>query len=275
MKIFINNQFQEADNYLLESLMPGMMDSPGVFETLKVYNKRIFTYNEHLDRMSRGLKIYGYSGKVKRKELLKIIYDLLSINNFDNARVRVSILIKGNRLYKNIVCVPIEERTRPTWDRGFNVKVFKEPKNRTRLSNVKSLEYKIFLNAYLEAVKEGYDEVIFLNSKNTIVEGSRTNIFCFQKGCLYTPPIASGCLNGITRQKILEIAKDLGINIKVGNISLKDLKASEEVFLTNSIIEIIPVTAIDDIILSDEKKCEKTLLFLSQYRKLVKNSLNC
>ena len=110
-----------------------------------------------------------------------------------------------------------------------------------RLANVKSLDYELFAKAYAQARAQGFDEVLLLNRRGYIFEASRANIFWIKDNVLYTPPLSSGCLNGITRQQVIKQAKILRISIKEKNLTPKILKEADAAFLTNSLIGIKPI----------------------------------
>jgi branched-chain amino acid aminotransferase len=110
-----------------------------------------------------------------------------------------------------------------------------------RWSNVKSLDYGVFAGAYAQAQKQGFDEALLLNRKGYIFEASRANIFWIKDKILYTPPLSSGCLKGITRQQVLKQARDLKISVKEENLTPEILKNSDFAFITNSLIGIKPI----------------------------------
>lgn len=99
----------------------------------------------------------------------------------------------------------------------------------------KSFNYWINNLAYQQGVKQGCDETVFLNEKEEICEGSRTNIFWVNEGAIYTPDVSCGLLSGIGREIVLELAGELGIKVNMGCFHISELKKSREVFLTNSV----------------------------------------
>jgi branched-chain amino acid aminotransferase len=110
-----------------------------------------------------------------------------------------------------------------------------------RLADVKSLDYGLFAEAFAQARAQGYDEALLLNRSGFIFEASRANIFWIKDKVLYTPPLSSGCLNGITRRQVLKGAKSLKIPVKEGSLTPEILKGADTAFLTNSLIGIKPI----------------------------------
>ena len=116
-----------------------------------------------------------------------------------------------------------------------------------------------------KARNKGYGEVVFLNQKGNVAEGSVTNIFCVYRDKVVTPPVSDGLLPGITRAFVLELAAHLGIFVEESSVSQGELFQADEVFLTNSLLEIMPVAQIDGTLI----KCPGriTSILLEEYRK--------
>jgi branched-chain amino acid aminotransferase len=103
--------------------------------------------------------------------------------------------------------------------------------------------------AKVEALKGGYDEAIMLNHAGYVTDGSGENVFVVKDGVLYTPPISAGCLDGITRDSIITIAKDQGYEVVERNLSRFDLYAADEAFFTGTAAEVVPIREVDDRVL--------------------------
>jgi len=110
-----------------------------------------------------------------------------------------------------------------------------------RMAQVKSLDYELFAKCYSQAQSKGFDEALLVNRRGDIFEASRSNIFWVKDEILYTPPLSSGCLNGITRQQVMKKAKKLKITLKESNLTPAILKNADAAFLTNSLIGIKPI----------------------------------
>ena len=139
----------------------------------------------------------------------------------------------------------------------------------SRPSFLKSIDYKFFHKAFEQAKRRNADEAVILNRKCEVVEGSRSNIFLVKEGKVMTPPLPSGCLNGITRQKVLSLIKRSGLVCQSKNIRITDLKEADEIFLTNSLIGIKPVASF----MGKKKKRRTALRLMGQYHRLLKSNL--
>ncbi|MDP8212859.1 MAG: aminotransferase class IV [Candidatus Zapsychrus exili] len=241
MKVFLAGKIKDINKKEIESLSPGVLKARGVFETLKVYDGKIFFLNEHLERMRRGLIALKLRNILSGATINKKVIELLKINKLKNARARISIWKEGTKQRACIIVMPLNRSKR----NGFNANLSKTKKNRSSISHLKTFSYRNCLDAFLDAQSKGFDEAILLNNKGFIAEASRSNIFFIKRGKLFTPSIDCGCLNGITRGVVMKIAKDIGINVEIGRFQLKNLLSSEEAFLTNSLIGVMPLFAVN------------------------------
>jgi branched-chain amino acid aminotransferase len=105
--------------------------------------------------------------------------------------------------------------------------------------------------AKIEALKAGYDEAILLSPQGYVSECTGENIFVVRRGTIFTPPVASGALEGITQSSVATIARDLGFDVQVANIARSDLYTAQEAFLSGTAAEIVPVRSVDDRELGD------------------------
>jgi branched-subunit amino acid aminotransferase/4-amino-4-deoxychorismate lyase len=116
---------------------------------------------------------------------------------------------------------------------------------RSELANIKALLYQPFYSAYQKAVKNDFDEAMLLNKKGELAEGSRSNIFFVKDGVLLTPGVQSGCLEGVTRRCVIDLAKKKGVAVKLGRFKPDELLSADEAFLTNSLWGIMPLARLD------------------------------
>ncbi|WP_066677592.1 aminotransferase class IV [Clostridium septicum] len=217
----------------------GIFFGRGVFETILIKEKPIFL-KEHICRLNRGIELLELGDKIKEDFLDKEIEKLHLRNKV------LKVLVSP----KNII---LTERDIPyskeDYKNGFKLKISKVIRNSTSpLVYIKSISYMDNLLENKKAKKEGYNEVIFLNEKGYLTEGSTSNIFLVKDNKLYTPKIESGLLNGIIREYILK-----NTNCEEVKLTLNDLINSDEVFITNSLLGIMKVISIEDEIFREHK----------------------
>ena len=268
--IFLDGQMIKANCSFIESLSPGRIRAEGVFETMRVYQGKLFAFESHLRRMKKGAKIFQITVPYSLKKIQGIIDQLLKMNHLKEARVRLAIFRDGRLVRISIVCQPLLSFSTRTYKEGFRAIILKMKHPRTKYSHVKSMDYRFFREALLAAERQGCQEALLLNDRNELLEGSRTNVFFVKNHVLYTPVVYCGCLNGITRQIVLKCAKKLGLSCKVVRTSFQQLREADEAFLTNSLIELMPLTVIEGLKIGRGTIGLVTSKILRAYREYIK-----
>lgn len=243
---WLDGEWVEAEPSLLQSLTPGVLMAKGVFETMRVTNGKVALLEAHLKRMSRGLKVLemGTTPFFAHHTIFeKRALSLLKVNRLKNARVRLMVWQKGAGVHYAIIAEALQPASARQYAKGFKAMLTNGHRRQTPVP-IKSLDYKIFRESLQKAHAAGFDEAIFLNHKGELVEGSRTNIFLVKDNCILTPPIASGCLPGVTRQVVLDRARRLKIRCLAKTLNAQDLFEADEAFVTNVLLRIMPLTHI-------------------------------
>lgn len=216
----------------------------GVFDSLCGYDGVPFDFKKHYQRLCLGAKRIGLSIP-SADDIRKALVGCIERNGLQigKSRLRVTVwdsegeskvLISAVRVKEYAVtskCVLSEYRVN----------------EKSPLAGVKSTSYAMNLIALREAISVGADEAIFFNSEGWLCEGATSNIFLIKDGTLITPALSSGCLPGVTRDTVLEIAVSLGFRVEERLLTREDLFAANEAFLTSSLREIQPIEMIDGI----------------------------
>ena len=222
-----------SDNILLDE---GVFFSKGVFETILWDEKPIF-FKEHIERLKIGIKELGLID-LEEEELVEFL-DKQDLRN--NA---VKITVTPLNIIITTRKVPYKEED---YIRGFSLTFSEVRRNSTsKLCYIKSTGYIENILEKNKAKERGFDDVIFLNENGLVTETSCANIFLIKNDKLVTSRIDDGLLNGIIREWI---TKEFDVEIK--RITLEDLKGADEVFVTNSLVGIMPIISIDNY------KCKK------------------
>lgn len=223
----------------------------GAFETIKISNGgKAILLKQHIERLKNTLNIL----KIEKDISLDKIYDFISSNKLDNVAFKV--LVTSKNVIFSTRSIPYNKEC---YKRGFNVYFSEYRRNsKSLLTYHKTLNYGENILEKRNAFTLGFDEPLFLNERDEITEGATTNIFFIKENEIYTPKICSGLLNGILRQWVVD-------NFKVheGVYTLEDLKVSDEIFLTNSLMGIMKVNKIEGYDLN--LKYEKTYEILKTY----------
>lgn len=224
----------------------GVLYGYGLFETLKIVKGNPINLYEHFNRMKNSSMELNIEMNLDFEDFKKIVTDEISKVFEDIFVLRVNLLKNKEKSE-----ISFNKRdyiyTGDLYEKGFDLIFSTTLRNETS----KILYHKTF--NYLENLLElekakaiGYDETIFLNTKGYISECSTCNIFIIKKEKIYTPKIENGILNGIIRGQIIDKVKKIGIEVCQENISKDFLLKGEEVFLTNSLIGVMPVRKIEN-----------------------------
>lgn len=242
--IFLDGRMVRADPALVDSLAPGVVQGEGVFETMRAREGKIGDLKEHLDRLWKGLKFLNIRPPYPTERLEYYLYRTLKVNGFRQARVRLAVWREKRHVRTAVVCRPFRGHSGDKYRRGFHAVVSDIRRKKTRSSHIKSMDYACFRRAFAQAKNKGFDEAILLNGRQEIVEGSRTNIFFVHQGVLCTPAIHCGALNGITRQQVIRRARREKIPVRMVAAGIRELFRADEAFVTNSLIGVMPLTAV-------------------------------
>mgnify|MGYP003719682697 FL=1 len=234
----------------------GFLYGDGVFETLRIYNGKPFLFDRHIGRLSHGLGSLFIGDKYSFSEYLEHTRELIEKNHVTEGVLRIQATRgPGKRGYSTTgnydptVLISLHEAPNIDPNNVLPVKLatstqilsdhdpFSTLKTTNKLANIVALR---------EAEKVGMDDALLTNQTGNITEASGSNVFWTKDNTLFTPPVSSGCLSGITRGMILELAIALKLPTSQQDITPTELGNAESVFLTNSVREIQPVIQIDD-----------------------------
>jgi branched-chain amino acid aminotransferase len=256
----------------------GFLYGYGLFETMRAYNGEVFRLEDHLRRLSASAKILGLA--VKTGELKSAVAGTIRANRLASARVRLAISAGEGEMNADpgtcqspTVLILAQKYTpypQSVYERGLRAVVSSIRRNTgSTLARLKSASYLESILARQEARRAGAEEAICLNDKGLLAEASMSNIFIVSEGLLRTPGRDSGLLAGITRGIVLELASKLGIPTREEDIRPEELFEAEEAFLTNSLIEVMPLTEVDRRKIGSGKRGAVTGGLLKAYRKLL------
>lgn len=217
----------------------GYFFARGVFETILVKEKPIFL-EEHINRLNNGINVLQIGESVEIEDINKIIKDF----NIKNCALKIVVTEKNIVLETRDILYKSGD-----YLRGFSLKVADVIKNSTsKLTYIKSINYLENLLEREEALKEGYNEVIFLNEKGYVCEGSLSNIFIVKDGIIFTPKVNSGLLPGVVREYVIK-----NHHVIEKEIILDEVMNADEIFITNSLLGIMGVSKFENRILTENK----------------------
>ncbi|MBU1862660.1 MAG: branched-chain-amino-acid transaminase [Candidatus Omnitrophica bacterium] len=258
LKIYIDGTWYSKEDAKISVFDHGFLYGDGVFEGIRSYDRLVFRFKEHLDRLYESAHTIMLDIPLTKKEMTAAVLTTLKMNKLKDAYVRLivsrgrgdlgldpkkcqkaSIVIIADKiaLYpKELYRTGLELITVPTMR---NIPNALSPA-------IKSLNYLNNIMAKIEAGMGGYDEAIMLNHNGIVAECTGDNIFIIKNKSLHTPPSYVGALKGITRDAIIELAKKHTIACQESILTRHDLYNADEVFLTGTAAEVIPVIKIDE-----------------------------
>ncbi|TDT72300.1 branched-chain amino acid aminotransferase [Hypnocyclicus thermotrophus] len=288
-KIWMNGNLIDHDDAKVHVLAHALHYGTSFFEGIRAYETKkgtaIFRLDEHIDRLFNSCKIYRTDVPYSKEEVKQAIIDTIKANNLKAGYIRPLIYRGYNVLGVNPVKCPVEVMI-AVWPWGAylgeealrnGIKAQISSWRRLAPNTMPTMakaggNYLSSQLIKMEALENGYDEGIALDYSGNVSEGSGENLFAILDDVIYTPPIGSSALVGITRDTIIKIAKNLGYEIKEQVIPREFLYIADEVFLTGTAAEVTPVDTIDNIKIGKGKKTI-THKIQDEYFKLVKGEL--
>ena len=289
-KIWLDGKFvpwHEANVHVLtHTLHYGL----GVFEGVRCYQIKkkksaIFRLHEHVDRLFNSAIVLGIDIPFSQKEIFTAIQLVVRKNKLKECYIRPIVFLGHNQmgLNPNGVDVRVAIAAWP-WgtylgdegiSRGIRVRISSFTRHHVNITMTRAKACGHYVNSILaktEAVRDGYDEAILLDSQGYVSEGSGENIFLLSKGRLKTPALSCSNLEGITRDSVFDIAKHLKIEVEEGRVTRDELYIADEVFLTGTAAEITPVREIDNRTIGNGKRGKTTTRIQKMFFEIVHGS---
>jgi branched-chain amino acid aminotransferase len=247
-----NGAIREADEALISPGQVGFLNGWGVFSTIRIADGVLFAFERHYSRMRQDAERLRVPFAISSMELQRSLLKLADANNATDATLRVAIVRNRGGIWE---CAGIERDadliafTADVTNWGSGVKLGYMPNARfaaSPFSGTKITSWAQNLTWYEEAHERGFDEYILLNERGEVSECTSANIFVVEGNHVWTPPLASsGCLPGVTRALLLEEIQAKGLAISERELTPSDLESSDQVFITSTTRDLIPVLEIE------------------------------
>jgi len=298
--IWLNGTFIDEADAAVSLRDAGLLHAAGVFTTMRAYGGTTFRLDAHLARLRQSCEALFVPLVFKDAELTAAVDELLRQNALAEARLRLTVTrgtasqdpLHGLRLEPNVflTAAALEPYPAQYYETGMTVVLLDEQKLNPYdfQAGHKTLNYFSRLASLRAANLRGAGEALWFNVHNYLESGSVSNVFIVKAGELITPPTAeelrdpvvaaavpypkSTVLPGVTRRTVIELAKELGLNVALKAVNVNDVLAADEVFLTNSIMQVMPVCRIERKAVGDEKPGEITRRITAAYGRAVAQS---
>lgn len=279
-KIWLNGELVEWEDAKVHILTHSMHYASSVFEGLRVYNGKIFKLKEHIERLLRSAQALKLHSKHDYDDIFQACIEVVEKNEIKDGYVRpliwrgaetVKIGAVNNSINSMVAAWEVAKPAKIN-ELSLCVAKWRKPNSKTFPVDIKSSgNYTTLVVSQLEALENGYDDAIMLDENDYIAECTTSNIF-FVKDKEIVTPKTTNCLNGITRQTVIEIARQNGYKVAEADITLNDIPNFEGCFITGTASEIKPVTVIhfknQDYTLPNTEVSE---FLLNKYREMAEN----
>jgi branched-chain amino acid aminotransferase, group I len=281
MKIYMNDKLVDRADATVSVFDHGLLYGDGIFEGIRLYDGCVFKLEEHLERLEYSAKAIMLEMPWTRQEISDAVCETCRANNLKNGYIRLVVTRGVGSLglsIKNcttpqliIIADTIQLYPQEFYENGL--KIITVPTRRCNPAalppTVKSLNYLNNILAKIEAQHLGYHEAIMLNDQGYIAECTGDNVFIIHKGELITPAASAGALKGITRDTAIAIAEELNIPWREANLTRYDVWVADELFLTGTAAEIVPIVEVDARPIGNGKPGPITAKFLECFRRQV------
>lgn len=242
MYIYHDSLLAQTAKIQISPLAPGFMHGYGVFETIKVLDTCPVLLPEHLQRLQAGVAALGMHLADSLESISARCCELAAANAIKRGYLKIICFLDEQGKTETIIHTGIRFYDQE-YEVGFRLGLTDVRRNETsRLCQIKSLNYAENIIEQRAATARGFDEVLFLNTADHVCEGCRANIFWIKDGRVFTPALSCGILPGIIRRKIIDLCFSLNVPVSEGSFGLEELRCADEIFLTSSLLEIMPVS---------------------------------
>jgi D-alanine transaminase len=279
MIVYFNNDFKLHSEVNLSPFDRGFLFADGVYESIRTYNKKLFRYEDHLDRLKRSLKETSINF-TELASIENIIYELMIKNEIDDEALVYLQITRGSAIPRThsfpkekispTIFISVQNLKENTKEQTKGVKVILQEDVRWLRCDIKSTSLLPVVLASQKASEENAAEAILVRD-GLITEGTHTNFFAIKNETLYTAPISRLILEGITRKVVLELCDRFKMDYCEEFINKDDLKSFDEFFITSTTKEITPVTSIDYWTINDGEPGKITKSLQAVFKKLAED----
>ena len=254
---WLDGELMPTDKAKISVLDHGLLYGDGVFEGVRFYKRQAFRLKEHLQRLQDSATAICLTLPYSRSQLESAIDEVIQAFTADEGYLRLVVTRGKGPLginpaqCKQATAFIIAEQTDfvSTKLKQQGAKLIIASTRRLPADGldprIKSLNYLNHILARMEANQAGADEAILLNAQGYVAEGSTDNIFIIKNGCIFTPPVSDGALQGITRELVIELAGKINVPYEIKTLAPYDLYTADECFLSGTAMELIPVRDVD------------------------------
>jgi branched-chain amino acid aminotransferase len=280
MLVYIDGEFLPQAEAKISVFDHGLLYGDGVFEGIRSYKGRVFKLDEHLHRLYNSAKAIMLQIPIPLKEMEAVVLETLRRNQLHDAYIRLIVTRGVGDLgldpdkcpVPTIIVITGKITLYPAeyYEKGLEIVTVSTRRNFSEAVNprIKSLNYLNNILAKIEGKQSGSIEALMLNAEGYVVECTGDNVFFVRDGVVVTPPVHMGILEGVTRNTVIDLARELGITVKEEVFTRHDLYIADECFLTGTAAEVIPVVTIDRRVIGNGRPGPVTQKLIGEFRRV-------
>src|SRR5213593_1925832 len=282
--VYIDGEYRSKDSAKISVYDHGLLYGDGVFEGIRAYSGIVFRLREHIERLYEGLRITRINVSYTKEDMANAVVETLRKNNYTDAYIRLVVTRGRGTLGLDprscprpsiiIMTEPVlASQGKERREKGVTAVIsgYRRDMVDGTSHELKSLNYIQSVLAKFQAIDAGTDEVVMLDHRGMVSEFHGSNMFLVNQEIVHTPTSASGILNGITRSRVLKLAEELGYDVHERDITPYELLNADEVFLTGTLAEIVPVIRIQGVPIGEGKPGPVTKEIIRAFQRITQD----
>jgi branched-chain amino acid aminotransferase len=258
-KVFLNNEIVDSSQAHINCADGGFLYGAGLFETMRASNGVVFAIDDHLDRLFTSAEKLKINIRGDKKFIADAVYETLNANELKEARIRLTATSGAMNAEKSeptllVTAVKFEPYPKSYYDKGIMVVLNSYRQNPADvLAGHKTTSYFSRIFALGLAHQKRAAEALWFTTEGVLAEGCVSNVFIVKDSVVYTPSLKTGILPGIARKTVLDLAGKNSIKVEEKELGIEELLGADEVFITNVIMQVMPVIKIEAHDVTDAK----------------------
>lgn len=281
-QVYVNGKLVDSQAAMVSVFDHGLLYGDGVFEGIRVYNAKVFKLQEHVDRLFESALAIRLEIPLSRQEMTDAVNSTVAANGLKEGYVRLVVTRGAGTLGLDprrcsnpqviIIADTISLYPREMYENGLKLITASTLRNHSGAVSprIKSLNYLNNILAKIEGTDADCVEALMLNHKGEVAECTGDNIFIVKNGVLKTPPTDAGILEGITRNAVIDLAREAGVEVREATLLRHDIYVADECFLTGTAAEVIAVVSLDGRPIGSGKPGPVTKELLVRFQKLTR-----
>jgi branched-chain amino acid aminotransferase len=282
--VYLDREYVKQSEAKVSVFDQGVLFGDGVFEGLRVYSGAVFKCEEHIDRLYGSARMLMLEMPISKEELIEVILETCRRNHIKDGYVRLVVtrgigdlsLFPPGKPKPTLFCIAsgITLYPKAMYSEGMPIITATQRRNKATILDpqIKSLNYLNNILAKIEANQAGVPEALMLTHEGIVAECTGDNIFIVKDGILYTPPIHVGILAGVTRDTVMMLAKEKGIEVYEKEFTLFSVYNADEIFLTGTAAEVVPVREVDSRVIGIGKAGPITKILHKAFHEYAQNN---